>query len=98
MVTPDWPTGFGLNMTRIETMKLHTQLTAGMLLAGLLAGGNSLADERSGGASSDKTREQAREAVETAAREAAQAVRASNQLDLDIRLIGPTSVTIASDR
>ena len=79
-------------------MKLQTLWTAGILIAGLLTGADGLADARSGAASSEQTREQAREAVETAARKAAQAVRASNQLDLDIRLIVPTSVTIASDR
>jgi hypothetical protein len=79
-------------------MKLQRRWTVGLLLAGLLAGGTGVADDKIGAASGEHAREQAREAVETAAREAARAVRDSNQLDLDIRLVGPTSVKIAGDR
>jgi hypothetical protein len=78
-------------------MKMHRRWTAGLLLAGLLAAGNGAAGEDST-ASAERTREHARAAVEAAARDAARAIRDSNQLDLDIRLIGPTSETIASDR
>lgn len=42
--------------------------------------------------------ERARRANAEAARLAAESVRAQTQLDLDIRLIGPTSVKIAGDR
>ena len=45
--------------------------------------------------SRETSREQAREANEEAARDAAEAVKAATQLDLDIRLIGPTSLKIA---
>ena len=79
-------------------MKSNRRWTAGLLLTGLLAAGTGLADDKNDAASSERAREQARQAVEAAARDAARAVRDSNQLDLDIRLIGPTSVKIASDR
>ena len=46
----------------------------------------------------EASREQAREANEEAAREASEAIEASTRLDLDIRLIGPTSVKIAGQR
>ena len=78
-------------------MKLHRRWTVRFLLAGLLAAGNGFADDKNGSDSGDRAREQARKAVETAAREAARAVQDSNQLDLDIRLIAPTSVKIAGD-
>jgi hypothetical protein len=79
-------------------MKLHRQWTVGLVLAGLMAAAVAVAEDETSAASGDQAREHAREAVEAAAREAARAVRDSNQLDLDIRLLGPTSVTIASDR
>ena len=79
-------------------MKLHRRWTVGLLLAGLLAAGNGVADDKAGADSGDRAREQGRNAVETAAREAARALQDSNQLDLDIRLIGPTSVKIADGR
>jgi hypothetical protein len=44
----------------------------------------------------DTSREQAREATENATREAVEAVKIATRLELDIRLIGPTSITIAS--
>ena len=40
----------------------------------------------------------AKKATADAASLAVESVRADNELDLDIRLIGPTSVTIASER
>ena len=40
----------------------------------------------------------ARVVNEAAAREASMAIEAANQLDLDIRLIGPTSLKIAGQR
>lgn len=43
-------------------------------------------------------REQARTANERAAKQAIEAVLEANRLDLDIKLIGPTSKKIASDR
>lgn len=44
------------------------------------------------------SRDGAKAANEDAAEKAVEAVLADNRLDLDIRLIGPTSVKIASDR
>jgi len=46
----------------------------------------------------ETSKNQAREANEAAAREASMAIEAANRLDLDIRLIGPTSVKIAGQR
>lgn len=43
-------------------------------------------------------RDRARIANEAAAAEAAEAVLESTRLDLDIRLIGPTSIRVAGDR
>jgi len=43
-------------------------------------------------------RELAKDAVESATREAIEAVLENNRLDLDIRLIGPTSVKVADSR
>jgi len=43
-------------------------------------------------------RERAKEANEIAAREAVRAMLEGTRLDLDIRLVGPTSVRIAGDR
>jgi len=77
-----------------------------LTLAGLLAINVSFADDVAQSAAtqtvqteSDQTsRELAKEANETAARQAVEAVLTEVKLDLDIRLIGPTSVTIAADR
>ena len=44
------------------------------------------------------SRKRAAKAINAAAVEAAEAVLADTKLDLDIRLIGPTSVKIAGDR
>jgi hypothetical protein len=78
-------------------MKLHRRWTVGLLLAGLLAAGIGVADDKNGADAGERAREQARKAVETAASDAARAVQDDNQLDLDIRLIGATSVKIAGD-
>jgi len=43
-------------------------------------------------------RERARKANEAAAKQAAAAIVADNRLDLDIRLVGPTSKKVAGDR
>jgi len=43
----------------------------------------------------EASKEQAREANEEAARKASEALEAATRLELDIRLIGPTSVKIA---
>jgi nucleoid-associated protein YgaU len=43
-------------------------------------------------------RDMAKKATTDAAQLAIESVQADNKLDLDIRLIGPTSVTIANDR
>jgi len=77
-----------------------------LTLTGLLAINVSFADDVAQSAAtqtvqteSDQTsRELAKEANETAARQAVEAVLTEVKLDLDIRLIGPTSVTIAADR
>ncbi len=45
----------------------------------------------------DASREQARQANEAAVKEAAEAIEADARLDLDIRMIGRTSVTIAGE-
>ena len=46
----------------------------------------------------ETSRAQAREAHEAAVREASKALKEATRLDLDIRLIGPTSVKIAGER
>ena len=43
-------------------------------------------------------RQQAKAATEAAAREAAASVKDANRLDIDIQLVGPTSVKIAGKR
>ena len=80
------------------------------VIAGLLIGPAASAAEPAAGADSDVAREiedraiseahrdRAREANEHAAREAIESIGAGNRLDLDIRLIGPTSTKIAGDR
>ena len=78
---------------------LHKHI-GGLLLATLAACNSGFADERE---TVDKKntaethRQLAREAVETAAREAVKTVLEDTRLDLDIRLIGPTSIRIAGD-
>jgi hypothetical protein len=53
--------------------------------------------EMSSGRIEEASREQAREANETAVQEAAEAIAADAKLELDIKLIGRTSVLIAGD-
>ena len=77
-----------------------------LALAGLLAFNSSFADEVALNEAPKPTvvdtdtvnRELAREANTAAAEQAATAVIEENKLDLDIRLIGPTSVKTAGDQ
>jgi len=81
-------------------------LLAGMALAGLLAVNAATGDEIVVTETRDEStiqvdeqqRNLARKANEAAVEKAVEDVLASTKLDLDIRLIGPTSVKIASDR
>lgn len=75
-------------MTNIKQWTLA--LALGICLAAPAAGAEKNDDE-----SRQASREQARQANEEAARDAADAVKAAMQLDLDIRLIGPTSLKVA---
>lgn len=87
-------------------MENKQRLIAGLALAGMLAVNVSFADEivvtesREAATMSAEAvnREIAREANTAAAEKAVEAVLADTKLDLDIRLIGPTSVKIAGDR
>ena len=84
-------------MTNSNGRVLATVL--GILLSGSIAFAQETGTDQAAVDSAAETgRELAREANERAAEEAAKAVRAANQLDLDIRLIGPTSVKIAGDQ
>lgn len=78
-------------------MRKNTRWIWILALSGVLATPAGWANEDAA-ASRERSREQAREANEDAAREAADAVRNATQLDLDIRLIGPTSLTVAGGR
>ena len=69
-----------------------------LLAAALLAGTGALADDGKDKDSNSTARQQARAATEAAAREAAASVQDANRLDLDIRLVGPTSIKIADKR
>jgi hypothetical protein len=79
---------------------LHKHI-GGLLLATVIACNSGFADERD---TLDKKntvetqRQLARDAIQMAAREAVKTVLKDTRLDLDIRLIGPTSVRIADDR
>ena len=87
-------------------MKNKPTLVTGLLLAGLLAVSTTFADEvvatetrdDTTMRSSDVQRDRAKEANASAAEKAAEAVLADAKLDLNIRLIGPTSVKIAAER
>ncbi len=80
-----------------EPMRKDTRWIWTLALSGVLAAPAGWANETAA-ASRETSREQAREANEAAAREAADAVRSATRLDLDIRLIGPTSLTVADRR
>lgn len=73
--------------------------TLSILLSGSIAmAEEATTDQERTQAIADAQRDLARAANKVAAEEAAKAVQAANRLDLDIRLIGPTSVKIASGR
>mgnify|MGYP001817895207 CR=1 FL=1 len=81
-------------------------VVAGLALASLLAVNAVFADEivvtetlnNDTIQAAKEQRDLAKKANTSAAEKAAQAVLASTKLDLDIRLIGPTSVKIAGER
>lgn len=87
-------------------MKNIRPLAAGLALVSLLAVNAGFADEIVVTEKRDKTaaeadnqrRDLAKEANTTAVEKAVEAVLASTKLDLDIRLIGPTSVKVAGER
>ena len=87
-------------------MENRQRLMAALALAGMLAINASFADEvvvtdtqeAATISIDDVNRDLAKEANTAAAEKAAEAILADTKLDLDIRLIGPTSVKIAGDR
>ena len=85
-------------------MNDKTQRMIALALAGLLAApvawtNDNVAEDGERMVSPRETSKNlARVANEAAAREASMAIEAANRLDLDIRLIGPTSVKIAGQR
>ena len=87
-------------------MEITNRRTLILALSGLLAFNSSFADEaalkeapKPAVVDTDTVnRELAREANTAAAEQAVAAVIEETRLDLDIRLIGPTSVKIAGDR
>lgn len=87
-------------------MEFTRKIATGLALAGVLLTSQVVADDANtvvstaaATVSTDQvSRQRATEANKTAAKEAIDAVLAATRLDLDIRLIGPTSVKIASDR
>lgn len=80
-------------------MKNTKFLRQGLLLAGLLAysAAGFAAPEATDDVEEMKSLERARteKAVKEAASDAIESLKANNKLDLDIRLIGPNSITIA---
>jgi hypothetical protein len=84
----------------------HTFLAATVLTGLLTFAPTSFAEDSAAAPSDDANstdtsavhRAMAKKAAADAASLAIESVTADNKLDLDIRLIGPTSVTIASDR
>ncbi len=80
-------------------------IAALLLFAGATSTAPAMADDRAtidaNEASSDQidqtSKEQARQANEAAVEEAAQAIESDTRLDLDIKLIGRTSVIIAGE-
>ena len=82
-------------------MNTTQQRWTALLLAAVLASSASYAEEQQPHdkkATTETQRELAKDAVESATREAIEAVLENNRLDLDIRLIGPTSVKVAGSR
>ncbi len=85
---------------------MNTQRNAALILAALMTIAPSFADEAIDTASTETrdedkleiSLERAKEATESAASEALVSLAEHNRLDLDIRLIGPTSVKVAGDR
>ena len=87
--------------TRMIDMTNTTAWVLAASLGFLLAGGPTMAQETTTDPVATEEvaaaqRDIAREANEAAAEEAAKALQAATRLDLDIRMIGPTSVKIAS--
>ncbi len=88
-------------------MKSNPAAIAALLLfAATTSTAPALADDRQGYEANDTSpaqieeasREHAKQANETAVEDAARAIEADTRLDLDIRLIGRTSVRIAGDQ
>jgi len=84
-------------------MKISRKLITGLAIVGVLFANvasteNSATTESSTIDVAKESLEQAKRANEAAAEAAVETVLADTRLDLDIRLIGPTSVKIASDR
>ena len=87
-------------------MKYKRIMMAGLASASLLSMTTAFADEIVATETAEAltvsaahvTRAQLKKANAAAVKKAVQSVLADTKLDLDIRLIGPTSVTIASDR
>ena len=87
-------------------MKTKRHLATGLALATLFAANAGFADEivvtekpeNATTRAVDAQREQAEKANTAAVERAVEAVLADTRLDLDIRLIGPTSVKIAGER
>jgi outer membrane receptor for ferric coprogen and ferric-rhodotorulic acid len=84
-------------------MKISRKLITGLAIVGVLfsnvaSAENSATTESSTVNVAKESLEQAKRANEAAAEAAVETVLADTRLDLDIRLIGPTSVKIASDR
>ena len=90
--------------TKTKIMNPAT-IAALLLFAGSISTAPAMADDRvtfvASEASSEQiketSKEQARQANEAAVEDAARAIEADNRLDLDIRLIGRTSVIIAGE-
>jgi len=84
-------------------MKISRKLITGLAIVGVLFANvasteNSATTESSTIDVAKESLEQAKRANEAAAEAAVETVLADTRLDLDIRLIGPSSVKIASDR
>lgn len=99
-------TGWPATEDKDATMKYSTKKALALALCGLLALNGASAEDAAATKADDFevidtdaiNRDLARKAVEAAAEEAVKAMRSENRLDLDIHLIGPTSVKIAGDR